>query len=311
MKSSYSVITMIVIFIISTNKWIGAYDKVQIDEILPRYLEGWSVVGEDKVYNRSTIFDYMNGAGEIYLAYDFQQLIVREYTKELSGSVLVEVYQMNSSEDAYGIFTHDTEGEDVNIGQGGVYGLGLLRFWKGHIFSRIFAEKENDDTRSFIYMVASKIADSVSEGNIPPLVSCLPEEGLIKKSIRYFHKKISLDIHYYLAELNILNLSEKTAAILSRYQFGNVKPWLLIVQYKDGKEAIKAYEQFNKVYFRDKPISKRTERIEEVEEGKFVSAKCLDRFLIFVFESTDKSLTKSIQENIIKKIKEVFYVSKR
>ncbi len=309
MKSSYSIFAMIAIFIVLTSKCIGA--NMQVDEILPKYLEGWSVVGEDKVYNRSTIFDYMDGAGEIYLAYDFQQLFVREYTKELSGSVLIEVYQMNSSEDAYGIFTHDTEGEDVNIGQGAIYGLGLLRFWKGHIFSRIFAEKENEDTRSFIYMVGSKLADSVSEGNIPLLVSCLPEEGLIKNSIRYFHKKISLDIHYYLAESNILNLSEKTNAVLSRYQLGNVKPWLLIVQYKDDKEARKAYEQFNKVYFHDKPFSNRTGRIEEVEESKFVSTKCLDRFLIFIFESTDKSLAKSIQENTVKKIKEVFYVSRR
>lgn len=305
------VFVVFVIAIVLMTNWTGADEKMQFDKILPEHLEGWSIVGEDKVYTRTTIFDYMNGAGEVYLAYDFQLLFVREYNKESCGSVLVEIYQMGSSEDAYGIFTHDTEGEDVTVGQGGIYSLGLLRFWKGGIFSRIFAEKDNEETRSFIFKIAHKISESVADGNLPPLISCLPEKGLIKKSIRYFHKKISLDIHYYLAESNVLNLSEKTSVVLSRYLLNGLKPWLLIVQYENSKEAQKAYEQFNKVYFHDKPNFKQTERIEEVEEGKFVGIRCFDRFLVLVFESTDRSLIKSIQKDAIKKIKEVFYVPTR
>lgn len=305
------VFVVFVIFMVLMTNCIGANEKMQFDEILPKHLEGWSTAGEDKVYTRSTIFDYMNGAGEVYLAYDFQQLFVREYTKESYGSVLVEVYQMGSSEDAYGVFTHDMEGEDVNIGQGAVYGLGLLRFWKGCIFSRVFAEKENDDTKSFIFTIAHRISDSITDGNVPLLVACLPEKGLMRRSIRYFHKKISLDVHYYLAESNILNLSERTSAVLSRYLRNGIKQWLLIVQYTDSKEAKKSYEQFNKIYFRNNLTFGQTERVEEVEEGKFVSVKCFDKFLILVFESADKSLARSIQEDAMKKLKEVFYAQRR
>jgi hypothetical protein len=104
---------------------------------LPQEVHGWKADGQDKVFTRQTIFDYMDGGGEIYLAYDFQRLRAREYARPGAPRIVAEVYQMASSMDAYGVFTHDTDGQPVSVGQAGLYSAGLLRFWKNRFFVRL------------------------------------------------------------------------------------------------------------------------------------------------------------------------------
>ena len=46
--------------------------------LLPGEIAGWKPAGEDRMFTRENIFDYMDGAGEIYLAFGFRQVLVRE-----------------------------------------------------------------------------------------------------------------------------------------------------------------------------------------------------------------------------------------
>jgi hypothetical protein len=141
-------------------------------ELLPVQIDGWSASDRDQTYTRDTIFDYMNGAGEIYLAYDFEKLFVREYTRPSAPPIIAEIYEMDSSEDAYGVFTNDTDGKPVKMGQGGIYAQGLLRFWKGPIFVRLMAERETDETRAAIMSLGREISSAIEdEGHTPALLS--------------------------------------------------------------------------------------------------------------------------------------------
>jgi hypothetical protein len=82
----------------------------------------------------------MDGAGELYLGYRFQHLDVYEYTSPAQGEILVELYSMESPDDAYGLLSGDWGGEAADLkasgydaAQSGVpralYGAGLLRIW--------------------------------------------------------------------------------------------------------------------------------------------------------------------------------------
>jgi len=249
----------------------------------------------------------MDGAGEIYLAYDFQRMLVREYTKESAPSIGAEIYRMSSPADAYGIFSHDTDGDEVALGQGAIYAMGLLRFWKDSIFVRLLAERETDETKATVMALGGKIANAIPRGGKKPLlVACLPPEGLLKKDIRYFHKQVSLNCHYYLADSDLLNLSENTEAALARYRRGDHKVRLLLVRYRKSEEAKAAHKQFVQIYFSDKPAAKSPMRVEEVEKGEFVSARWIDRFVILVFETGDKKTCERLTKAVAKRLKEVF-----
>src|SRR4030043_1880907 len=117
--------------------------RAEIKRLLPLKVEDYKTDGKDEFYNRQTAFRYMDGAAEFYRSYDFKLLMVRRYLKAGHPSLLVELFDMGSSEDAFGIFSYQTEEEEVEIGQGSDYGGGGFGIWEGENFFTIFSRKEN------------------------------------------------------------------------------------------------------------------------------------------------------------------------
>lgn len=286
---------------------IRSQDTPPPEALLPRQVAGWQSSGKDQIFRREDLFDYMDGAGEIYLAYGFETLFVREYVKPAAPPMVAELYQMSSSEEAYGIFTHDTEGEERALGQGAYYGLGLLRFWKDRFFVRLLMERETAETEGVLLALGRSIVEAIPrEGAKPRLVEGLPREGLLFSSVRYFHQQVSLNCHYYLADANLLNLSEKTAAVLARYQFKEGKVRLLLVHYPQPSEARVAYEQFGRTYFPNRPVSKSSRWVEKVEGDEWISGQWQGRFVILVFEAREARIGPQLMKNVFRKLQEVF-----
>jgi hypothetical protein len=251
---------------------------------LPQAVQGWKTDGQDKVFTRQTIFEYMDGGGEIYLAYDFQRLLAREYARDNAPRIVAEVYQMASSRDAYGIFTHDTDGQPVSVGQMALYSAGLLRFWKDRFFVRLQAEDETAEVKTALMALGERIALGIpQDGRKPSLLSALPPQGLIPASIHYFHTSVSLNVHYFLDDSNLLNLNAGTEAILAHYQQGSDKPHLLIVRYPRPGDAKTAFEQFGKAYLRESPTGNSVFR--KLEKGQFAGGRREERSLALVFEA--------------------------
>jgi hypothetical protein len=251
---------------------------------LPQEVLGWKTDGPDKVFTRQNIFDYMDGGGEIYLAYDFQQLLAREYAKADAPRIVAEVYQMASSRDAYGIFTHDTDGQPVSLGQLALYSAGLLRFWKDRFFVRLQAEDETPEVKTALMTLGNRIALGIpQDGRKPSLLMALPPQGLIESSVHYFHTPISLNVHYFIDDSNLLNLNAKTEAILARYQQSSEKPYLLIVRYPRPGYAKAAFEQFSMAYLREAPPGDAV--FHKLEKGQFAGGRREQRTLLLVFEA--------------------------
>jgi len=233
----------------------------------------------------------MDGAGEIYLAFDFQFLFVREYAKLGAPSIVVEIYQMGSSEDSFGMFTQDTDGEEANVGQEAIYAAGLLRFWKDTIFVRILAEKETPEAKSAVMKLGGAIEASITqEGKRPELISVLPAEGLKPKSLRYFHTLISLNSHYYLANVNILNLSPETQVVMVRYEKDGAQARLLLIGYPSAARAFDAYGRFVEMFLLERFIPDVQVQPKKLENGKFAGIVWKDEYLIIILDADTKSL---------------------
>jgi hypothetical protein len=276
-------------------------------QLLPPRIAGWSVAGKDKIFTRDTIFEYMDGAGEIYLAYDFQRLLVREYAKRSAPRLVAEIYQMSSSEDAYGVFSHDTDGQAVALGQGAIYAAGLLRFWKDTYFVRLLAEQETPATRAAVMALGKSVEAAIPNlGKKSRLLACLPSQGLLRDSVRYFHTQVSLNAHYFLADTNLLSLSPKTEAVLAGYRGSGGKLRLLLCRYPDPTAAKSAFDRFNKIYFRDKSAPKSVMRVEKVEKGEFVGVRWHGALAILVFEAGDRKTCETFSDTVLGKVKEVF-----
>jgi len=272
-------------------------------QALPAAVSGWMGGREDQVFNRDDIFDYLDGGGEIYLAYDFQFVFVREYVRPDAPSIVVEIYQMSSSQDAFGVFTHDTDGEEMELGQGAIYGAGLLRFWKDTIFVRIMADRETPEAKSVIMEIGARIAAAIpGNGEVPGLIKALQVEGLRPKSRRYFHTLISLNAYLYLANANILNLSPETRAALAQYDREDSTARVILVEYPSAERAADAERRFTEMFLLERYEAGRKMPPKKIEDGHFAGLLRKGTYLIIVIEAGEKPvldwLIKTISHNL-------------
>src|SRR4030042_1666903 len=82
---------------------------------LPKTVGFWTRADSPKIVDASNIFDYMNGAGELYLAYRFKNLEVYEYKADGRESIEVEIYFLETPDDAFGLLSQDWGGEPVDL----------------------------------------------------------------------------------------------------------------------------------------------------------------------------------------------------
>jgi hypothetical protein len=255
--------------------------------LLPKGKDSWVKSGKLELYDRKNLFDYMDGGAELYLAYDFQRLVVQTYSSDSDrkNSLTVEIYQMNSSADAYGLFSFDQEGEMVQLGQKGIYGYGLLRFWKGKFLVRILGSLDN--LKEIILKFGLDIDRKIkTKGKPPELLSKIPKDNQVPNSDHFFHKQILLNNLYFLSDKNILNLNDETDCLLADFKLDEQILKLLLIEYPDSKKANNAYEDFNKFYLKNEASEKN--KVIEIEEGKLVGMDLEKNYFILVFEGKDK-----------------------
>ena len=249
---------------------------------LPSEAGSWKWDEKEIKYDSKTLFSYIDGAAELYLAYGFQNLTVRRFEKSNQPPIIVELYEMASSEDAYGVFSFEHQDEAVGIGQGSEFGGGLLRFWKGKYFVSIYAEGEGVEVESAILTMGRAAANSIpATGTEPKLVGFIPGKdlGLVDKSVRYLKSHVLLNQRFFIAHQNILNLSRKTEVVLAQYLQDKQKTQILLIRYPNLKEAGDGYQSFMKVYLPDAGGKDRS----KTEDRKWTFARQRKEFVLIVF----------------------------
>lgn len=293
---SVAIICMVTISMCSVIK--ESEKSMHMREFVPTEIYGWKAQDEVEVYDRKSIFDYIDGAGEIYLLYGFRKVMVFRLVKASDATILVELFDMGSPEDAFGVFSHAHEGEEIGIGQGSEYRGGVLCFWKGNFFVSIFSERETPQAKRAVFDLAQKIAENIkATGAKPKLLEFLPDEGLVNKSVRYFHLHASLNYHYFVASENILKLNQKTEAVLARYRPD--QSYLLCIRYRNQKQAKEAFDSFLSAYI---PEGKES-GIAQIENKKWVAAKLEGVFVVVVFDAPTEVYAQDLSEAIVNKLK--------
>ncbi len=275
--------------------------KMNPEISLPSETEGWKWDKKEMKYDSRTLFGYMDGAAELYLAYGFQNLTVRRFDKPDQPPITIELYEMASSEDAYGVFSFERQDEAIGIGQGSEFGGGLLRFWKGKYFVAIYADGEGKEVESTILKIGRATANSIHDtGREPKLLDFIPGKdfGLVDKSVRYLKSHVLLNQRFFIAHQNILNLSRQTDAVLCQYIREKQKTQLLLIQYPDAKEAGNAYQSFMRAYL---PDAKEKDR-SKTEDQKWTIARQRNEFVLIVFGASTaadaETLLKAIEEKL-------------
>ena len=77
---------------------------------------GWTAVDQEYRYGRDDLWEYINGAAELFLTYKFRELVVADF-EQGDDALTVSVYDMGSPLDAYGVFETEKPAEAEALAQ--------------------------------------------------------------------------------------------------------------------------------------------------------------------------------------------------
>jgi hypothetical protein len=235
----------------------------------------------DQIFDADSIFGYIDGAGEVYRSYNMRLLVARRFHKDGKPDIVVDAFDMNAAGDAFGVFTHDLDGEDPGIGQGSTYKAGLLSFWKDRYFVSVYAEEETAETKGLILELGRRIAAAIpGRGEKPGLLRFLPEEGLDAGEVRFFHNHSVLNYHFFVADSNILLLDQTTDAVLAAYGGKADRTRLLVVGYADAAAAAAARASFVRA---DMPEARKKGAV-KTKNGKWTAVRVEGKYVAVVFD---------------------------
>jgi len=286
---------------------------------LPRNVGSWTQSGEAEFVGPKDIFKYMDGAGELYLGYRFKRLEVRRYASADQGEILVELYWMESTDDAYGLLSGDWGGEAVDLyrpepgsssptaidGPRALYGAGLLRLWSDNVYARVIAENETEASKKAVLALGQAIVMGRAAPPRPALIRALPtsvgSQFLLRADrVTFLRSHLVLNSVYYLSSENLLELGRDCDVATTIYvqgaaaASGNAKPTrLLLARYANEAAAAKALRHFQEIYLPEKMREPKASfagdnGVVAIEDGWMGFARS-GRGLALVFESPDEA----------------------
>ena len=307
----------------------GTYDSTGDQPVqLPSTVGGWQLKDEHRIITAKTIFDYMDGAGELYIGYRFKQLEVHEYTSKGTDNILVELYWMASSDDAFGLLSGDWGGEAVSLQRPvaaatppeaatwphALYGAGLLRLWSDNLYARVLSQTDTEASKKAVLEIGRAITAGRRATPAPRLAVMMPGHigsnfALRRDRLCFFRSYLVLNSVYFLSSSNILDLGLGAEAAIASYEAGGPgtgksQVRLLIVRYPDTGSGRGALGGFIRTYLPEKNAKvpavpggdRDTIRIEDGWTGYSLSGS----FLALVFECPTREMADTFLNRAMK-----------
>ena len=184
---------------------------------------GWSMDEEVREYRGRRLFDFINGAGEVHMTYNFVTAATADYVNDKDQYVTVSIFQVATPTDAYGLNSYysPAQGQPVEVGHDGKTVLGNHLFWKGPYYVTVdgdYLPELGPAKEAFARWVAERVPE---EGSPPDLLRLLPAEGRRTDPPVFLHKPLilsGLSFQAVAVEPDALGLNEKTDMVVAYYE---------------------------------------------------------------------------------------------
>jgi hypothetical protein len=217
---------------------------VDLARVFPgeNFIPGWEVAQKVETYDREHLFNLVDGQADSFFIYGFEKVAVARYQNDARAVLNVEIWQLATYADAYGLFSASRTGSAVSIGNGGDTDPGRrLAFWQNRYFVSLSVDQLVAD--GAIHEFAKAIAGNLpTGGETPAIVNQLPPSGLDGDTSIFFHEEMSIQMKVWLGGENLLGLSQETNGVLGQYKLGNLPARLMLIEYPTSSQAAKALE---------------------------------------------------------------------
>lgn len=150
--------------------------------------DGWTLAESPQKYLAESLFEYIDGAAENFLSYDFVELAVGQYRGPGGAEMTVDIYDMGGPENAFGIYGSERypDGRFIPVGVQGYIEEGVLNFFAGRFYVKLLAYPASEETETALKAFASGILGQIPEpGGFPLPVRVFPKDGLVENSEKF------------------------------------------------------------------------------------------------------------------------------
>lgn len=208
-------------------------------------VDDWKEGEERRSFFPESLFEYIDGAAESYLSYDFEELLVVQFVKPgTEANLTLEIYDMGSSRNAFGIFSAERypENKPVEVGDLGYAENEALNFMVGRYYVKILSFGLDGDPVAVAADFARRVAVAVKDkGRLPQLLAAFPRVGLVSQSEKYIKK-------------NFMGHAFLHDGYVATYKVDGQELEAFLVEASSEKEAGGMFESLLDFYIKDKLI---------------------------------------------------------
>ncbi len=289
------------IILVSTVCWVGLLSFIMADtleKLLPSSSGKWIQKGEDRRYDRESLYDYIDGGAELFNSYGLVSVISRTYVMAGEPEITVDIFDMKSADNAFGVFCHIRDGADTTFGQGSQLYDEAVQFWKGRFYVSITARDITPEVTRRVRLLAAAVDSAISvPGPLPVILDLLPE-GVDRAGLIYFKHYVWQNSLYYFADENILDIGTECQAVTARVDREGKKLVCLIVVYPEEKQADSAVRNFADVF----AAGQGRPAVAKIEDGTWLGCGAARNVLVAVFRAPAEKDVKMLIGEILSKI---------
>jgi len=256
---------------------------------------GWFRQGEPRSFGPGNLWEYIDGAADLFLAYGFRRLETAQYARDgdQDSLITVDIYDMGAPLRAFGIFRSEQpqHRDAVSLGAQGYVSEGLAAFCRGVAYVKVSVLSEDDIPAARALATETDKRLCGTDG-LPAEFDLLPALGRRPDSERYIakdalgHKSLT---HVISADYRI---GENTAtvylALMSREQATQAWRKLFDFEKRAGKGAVRISD-----------VGAECFAAQDSSYGEVVVARADDTLIIAASQAADRpSLTNLVAETI-------------
>ena len=204
-------------------------DALPTGDVVP----GWKRVGKPEFFYPDNLYNYIDGAAEQYLTYNFQQVATASYQfgDDEEQTIIVDIYEMDNLLNGFGIYSSERspEAEFKSIGTEGHITAVECLCWKDKFYVKIRSMAKGQ--KGVMGKFASDIADRLpGSTDYPEILTAFPAEGMVENSARYVAR-------------DLLGHSFLTTGFLVDYLLDGKESRLFLTVTKEAETARRTFER--------------------------------------------------------------------
>lgn len=255
-------------------------------------ISGFEKSGEIVSYKPETLFEYINGAAELYLTYDFTELKVQVYDDKDGNTITAEIYDQVKVNNSFGIYSQERpyECEFLPIGIQANYMEGYLNFYQEKYYVKIVGYNLGGRDREYITSVATKISERLEKKSNPPkILKAFPKTNKIKNREEYISR-------------DFLGYSFFEKAFVAEYEESGISYKLFIIEEPDRASLEKTIEEYKKSTGYSKDIIKGgIHEIDDPYQGKIVIS-ISENYIIGILNPDNAKFDMNIMSKLTSKL---------